>query len=169
MMNSAGIRIRRTKKMVLRTGHPSDLRSFQLLGLKTSVSHAAMVRVQTKKYLWAESRGGRLRELGSMSGLSVMLDMVKVREVEGRKRKSVSSRQARYASIFHFSRLCPRRFSHTILGNLPLPAGRPFPRYHQFPFQPDTWPCSTRDVDIIHLQYLPSYFLTQQAFRKHNK
>jgi hypothetical protein len=51
MVNSAGMRMRRRKNMVLSAGHPSDLRSFQLLGLKTSVSHAATVRVHTKKYL----------------------------------------------------------------------------------------------------------------------
>ena len=54
MMNSAGIRTRRKKKMVLRTGHPSDFKSLKLLGLKTKESHAATVRVHTKKYLWAE-------------------------------------------------------------------------------------------------------------------
>jgi hypothetical protein len=54
MVNSAGIRKRRKKKMALSTGQPSDLRSFQLLGVKTKVSHAATVRVHTKKYLCAE-------------------------------------------------------------------------------------------------------------------
>jgi hypothetical protein len=51
MMNSTGIKNRRKKNIDLRTGHPSDLKSFQLLGLNTRVSHAATVRVQTKKYL----------------------------------------------------------------------------------------------------------------------
>ena len=51
MVNSTGMRMRRIKKMALSAGHPSDLRSFQLLGLRTGVSQAATVRVQTKKYL----------------------------------------------------------------------------------------------------------------------
>jgi hypothetical protein len=51
MMNSMGIRKRRKKKIILRTGHPSVLRSFQLLGLNTRESQAATVRVHTKKYL----------------------------------------------------------------------------------------------------------------------
>lgn len=53
-VNSAGIRKRRKINMFFRIGHPSDLRSFQLLGVKTSVSQAATVRVHTKKYLCAE-------------------------------------------------------------------------------------------------------------------
>jgi hypothetical protein len=51
MVNSTGIKTRRKKNMALSTGHPSDLRSFQLLGVKTRESHAATVRVHTKKYL----------------------------------------------------------------------------------------------------------------------
>jgi len=49
--NSTGMTKRRKKKIVLSIGHPSDLKSFQLLGLRTRVSQAATVRVQTKKYL----------------------------------------------------------------------------------------------------------------------
>jgi len=73
MMNSAGIRMRRKKKMTLRTGHPSVFKSLKLLGLNTRESHAATVRVQTKKYLCADRWGGRRRELGNKSGLMVML------------------------------------------------------------------------------------------------
>jgi hypothetical protein len=51
MINSTGIRMRRKKNIIFKTGHPSVLRSFQLLGLKTKESHAATVRVHTKKYL----------------------------------------------------------------------------------------------------------------------
>jgi hypothetical protein len=84
IVNSAGMRTRRKKKMVLSTGHPSDLRSFQLLGLKTSVSHAATVRVHTKKYLWAERWGGRRREFGRRSGLSVTFEVIGVKREERR-------------------------------------------------------------------------------------
>jgi hypothetical protein len=66
-MNSAGIRMRRKKKMALRTGHPSVFKSLKLLGLKTRESHAATVSVHTKKYLWADRWGGRRRELGNKS------------------------------------------------------------------------------------------------------
>jgi hypothetical protein len=76
MTNSTGIRKRRKKNRVLRTGQPSDLKTFQLLGLNTKVSQAATVRVHTKKYLWAERWGERLRELGNKSGPIVMLDIL---------------------------------------------------------------------------------------------
>jgi hypothetical protein len=72
MMNSTGIRMRRKKKMALRTGHPSVFKSLKLLGLNTRESHAATVRVHTKKYLCADRWGGRRRELGSKSGLMVI-------------------------------------------------------------------------------------------------
>lgn len=63
--------------MALSTGHPaSDLWSFQLLGLRTRVSHAATVRVHTKKYLWAERCGERRREFGRRLGSSVTVDIV---------------------------------------------------------------------------------------------
>lgn len=58
--------------MTLRMGHPGDLRSLHVLGDKTRVSHAATVRVQTRKYLCALRWGGRLRESGrrlEMSGV----------------------------------------------------------------------------------------------------
>jgi hypothetical protein len=80
--------------MVLSTGHPSDLKSFQLLGLKTSVSHAATVRVHTKKYLWAERCGESLREFGRRSGLSVTFEDIGVR-----KEKRNSWRRGRRALI----------------------------------------------------------------------
>jgi hypothetical protein len=85
MVNSAGIRKRRKKNMDLSAGHPSDLKSFQLLGLNTRVSHAATVRVHTKKYLWAERCGGRRREFGRRSGLSVRLEDIGVWSKERRK------------------------------------------------------------------------------------
>lgn len=69
--------------MDLSTGHPpSDLWSFQLLGLRTRVSHAATVRVHTKKYLWAERWGERRREFGRRSGLSVTFAIVGSRREE---------------------------------------------------------------------------------------
>jgi hypothetical protein len=77
-MNSAGIRMRRKQKITLRTGHPSLFKSLKFLGLRTKVSHAATVRVHTKKYLCAERWGGRRRELGNKSGSMVILDIVAV-------------------------------------------------------------------------------------------
>lgn len=70
--------------MVLSTGHPSVLKSLKLLGVSTRVSHAATVRVHTKKYLWAERCGGRFRESGRRSGLSVRFDI----GVKGERRNS---------------------------------------------------------------------------------
>jgi hypothetical protein len=80
MVNSTGIRKRRKKNMDLSAGHPSDLRSFQLLGDKTRVSHAATVRVHTKKYLCAERCGGRFREFGRRSGLRVTFEDIGVKK-----------------------------------------------------------------------------------------
>jgi hypothetical protein len=88
MVNSIGIRWRRKRNMTLSTGHPSDLKSFQLLGLKTRVSHAATVRVHTKKYLCAERCGGRFREFGRRPGLSVMFEDIGVK----RERRNSSRR-----------------------------------------------------------------------------
>ena len=68
--------------MALSTGHLSDLRSFQLRGVSTRVSHAATVRVHTKKYLCAERCGVSLREFGRRSGLSVTFEDIGVRERE---------------------------------------------------------------------------------------
>lgn len=79
-MNSAGMNIRRKWKMTLRVGQPGVFKSLHVLGDKTRVSHAATVRVQTRKYLWALRCGGRLRESGrsaEMSGGGVE-DMVAV-------------------------------------------------------------------------------------------
>ncbi len=93
MVNSIGIKWRRRKNMVLSTGHPSDLKSFQVLGLSTRVSHAATVRVHTKKYLCAERCGESLREFGRRSGLSVMFEDigVKVRETKFTTPRAMSS------------------------------------------------------------------------------
>lgn len=74
--------------MDLSTGHPSVLKSFQLLGLKTRVSHAATVRVHTKKYLWAERCGGRRREFGRRSGLSVTFEVIGAKSEEEERRDS---------------------------------------------------------------------------------
>jgi hypothetical protein len=80
MVNSIGIRKRRRKNMALSTGHPSNLKSFQLLGVKTRVSHAATVRVHTKKYLWAERWAERLREFGRRPGLTVTFEDIGVKK-----------------------------------------------------------------------------------------
>lgn len=85
-INSAGIKKRRKKKIVLRIGHPSIRKSVQLFGLRTRVSQAATVRVHTKKYLWAERRGGRRREFGRSSRPREALDMI---EGEGMEREVV--------------------------------------------------------------------------------
>jgi hypothetical protein len=64
--NSMGMKILKKLYKILRTGHPSFV--FTILherGERTRVSHAATVRVQTKKYLWAERWGGRSRDGGS--------------------------------------------------------------------------------------------------------
>ena len=65
MANSTGIKTLRKWKRILSAGHPGVLRRRHVRGDRTSVSHAATVRVQTKKYLCAERWGGRLREGGS--------------------------------------------------------------------------------------------------------
>lgn len=57
---------RKKWKRTLRAGHPGVLSNLQVLGDKTRVSHAATVRVQTKKYFWALKCGGRLSELGKL-------------------------------------------------------------------------------------------------------
>jgi hypothetical protein len=90
MVNSIGIRTRRKKNMVLSAGHPSNLRSFQLLGVKTRLSHAATVRVHTKKYLWAERCAERFREFGRRSGLTVKFEDIGVK-----KERRNSSRRGR--------------------------------------------------------------------------
>ena len=64
-MNSAGIKYLRTWKRTFKRGHSGVLESLQARGERTRVSHAATVKVHTKKYLWAERWGGRLRYLGS--------------------------------------------------------------------------------------------------------
>jgi hypothetical protein len=77
MINSAGMRMRRTWKMILRTGHSFVLASRQERGLRTRVSQAATVRVQTKKYLCADKWVGRLSEGGrraEMSGVPLIAD-----------------------------------------------------------------------------------------------
>lgn len=81
--------------MALSAGHPSDFWSFQPLGVKTRVSHAATVSVQTKKYLWAERCGGRRREFGRRSGLSVTFEDIGVKSEERRN----SWRRGRRVSI----------------------------------------------------------------------
>jgi hypothetical protein len=48
--NSSGINTRRKWKRTLRAGHPGVLSNLQVLGDRTRVSHAATVRVQTRKY-----------------------------------------------------------------------------------------------------------------------
>lgn len=45
-------------------GHSFDRKSFHVLGERTSVSQAATVRAQTKKYLCADRWGESLREFG---------------------------------------------------------------------------------------------------------
>lgn len=65
IMNSMGMKRRMKWNRTLRAGHSLVLRSLQVLGLRTSVSHAATVRVQTKKYLCAERCGGKSNEAGS--------------------------------------------------------------------------------------------------------
>jgi hypothetical protein len=49
----------------LRAGHSGVLNSLHVLGDKTSVSHAATVKVHTKKYLCADRCGGKSKEGGS--------------------------------------------------------------------------------------------------------
>lgn len=58
----------------LSTGHPSILKRRQVRGDKTRVSHAATVKVHTKKYLCADRCGGRLREGGSWSAREAIVD-----------------------------------------------------------------------------------------------
>ena len=50
IVNSTGMNTRRKWKAILRRGHPLDLSSLYDRGDNTSVSHAATVNVQTKKY-----------------------------------------------------------------------------------------------------------------------
>ena len=48
--NSSGMNTRKKWKRTLRAGQPGVLSSLQVLGDSTRVSHAATVRVQTRKY-----------------------------------------------------------------------------------------------------------------------
>ena len=61
-VNSIGMNRRKKWNSIFRTGHPSlFFISLQVRGERTSVSHAATVKVQTKKYLCALKWGGKLR------------------------------------------------------------------------------------------------------------
>jgi hypothetical protein len=63
--NSMTIINRKIWKKILRTGHPGVLSSLHVRGESTRVSHAAIVSVHTKKYLWAAKCGGRRSDAGS--------------------------------------------------------------------------------------------------------
>lgn len=63
-MNSAGMKRRMKWKRILSAGHPGDRKRRHVLGERTRVSHAATVRVQTRKYLCALKCGGRSRDGG---------------------------------------------------------------------------------------------------------
>lgn len=69
-MNSAGMRYLKNWKTILRTGHSLVFMSLQLRGDNTRVSHAATVRVHTKKYLCALRWGGRFRYGGKRAPIS---------------------------------------------------------------------------------------------------
>lgn len=57
--------------MILSSGHPLVRRRRHVRGVRTSVSQAATVSVQTKRYFCAERWGGRSSEGGSWIGPSV--------------------------------------------------------------------------------------------------
>jgi hypothetical protein len=61
--NSTGMKTRMKWKRILRMGHSPVRMRRHVLGDRTRVSHAATVNVQTRKYLWAERWGDRLRLL----------------------------------------------------------------------------------------------------------
>lgn len=73
MINSMGMKKRMKWKMILRTGHSPVFMSRHARGDSTSVSQAATVSVQTKKYLCALKCGGRLRDGGSNEVMSAMV------------------------------------------------------------------------------------------------
>ena len=60
-----GMKSLRKWKRILSAGHSDVFINLHVLGDSTSVSQAATVKVQTKKYLCAERCGGRSREGGS--------------------------------------------------------------------------------------------------------
>ncbi len=64
IVNSMGMNHRRKWYAILRGGHSGLRKSLYDRGESTRVSQAATVKVHTKKYLWAERWGGRLREGG---------------------------------------------------------------------------------------------------------
>lgn len=83
--NSTGIQTLKKWNKILRAGHPGVFIRRHVLGDKTRVSHAATVRVQTRKYLCALRWGGRLRAGGRESARDMMGEGVKLSVVVWRE------------------------------------------------------------------------------------